>query len=209
MEIMKFIKDSPVRTFVKGEVLLSEGQSADTLLALQMGFIKVTSLHENGNEKLLWIAGRYDIAPTEKLFSTQGQLHYFYTALTDVTVYEIKKADFLAYAKSSPILMNEIAAGMSSHYDDLMNRLDSVEQTTIRGKLISTLVYLGQRFSANNVVDLFELGLKLTQNDIAAMVGSTRETISVELNLLKANGAISYDRTRFTINLEKLRNLDT
>jgi CRP/FNR family transcriptional regulator len=118
------------------------------------------------------------------------------------------KTRFLQHSKVNPEIMREVALGMSGRYDDLMNRLDSVEQTTIRGKIISTLLYLGERFSASNTVDLFEIGLRLTRNDIASMVGSTRETISVELNLLKASGAISYDRSKFVINLQKLRLID-
>jgi CRP/FNR family transcriptional regulator, cyclic AMP receptor protein len=208
MEILELIRDYPVRSFAKGETILQEGEEADTIFAVRTGFIKVTSLHENGNEKLLWIAERYDIAPTEQLFSSRGKLHYFYTALSDGTLFEIKKDIFLKYATSDPALMREVAMGLSGHYDDLMSRLDSVEQTTIRGKIISTLIYLGKRFSANSTVDLFEIGLRLTQNDIASMVGSTRETISVELNLLKSQSAISYDRNKFVIDLEKLQSLD-
>jgi CRP/FNR family transcriptional regulator, cyclic AMP receptor protein len=208
MQIIDFIQDFPIQEFQKGDVLLSEGQQNNKLLALRSGFVKVTSLHESGSEKLLWIAGRYDIVPTEQLFSLTGNLHYFYTALSKGSLYEIDKISFLQYAKSNPSLMTEVARGMSSHYDDLMNRLDSVEQTTIRGKIIFTLCYLAERFSADNEVDLLELGLVLTQNDIASMVGSTRETISVELNLLKSHGAIMYDRNKFIINLQKLRKLD-
>ncbi len=207
MENIAFIKNFPVKEFRKGEVLLAEGQQSNVLLALRTGFVKVTSLHENGSEKMLWIAGRYDIAPTEQLFSTQGHLLFFYTALTDCSVFQIEKSQFLDYAKAHSGLMNEIAISMSGHYDDLMKRLDSVEQTSIRGKLISTLLYLGQRFSASPVVDLFELGLKLTQNDLASMVGSTRETMSVELSQLKQDGAIEYDRTKLVLDITKLQAL--
>jgi len=209
MEITEFIQQCPIREFRKGEVLLSEGQQNDKLLAIRSGFVKVTSLHESRGEKLLWIAGRYDIAPTEQLFSARGNLLFFYTALTDGSVFEIDKADFLTYAKTHSTFMNEIATSMSGHYDDLMNRLNSIEQTTIRGKLIATLRYLAERFSASDSVDLFELGLRLTQNDIASMIGSTRETTSVELNLLKESGAIEYNRSKLMINVPKLNSLDT
>lgn len=207
MESIEFIKKFPVRTFIKGETLLREGEDTNVLLAVQKGFIKVTSLTNEGEEKLLWLAGRYDIAPTEQLFTMRGTLRFFYTALSDGSAYQVDKAEFLAYAKGNPGLMTEIATSMSDHYDDLLKIIDSIEKTAVRDKLISTLTYLAQRFSASDIVDLYALGLKLTHSDLASMIGSTRETTSLELAKLRSIGAVDYDRTKFIIDVDKLSSL--
>lgn len=203
MQSVDFIKKFPTESFEKGAVLLSEGQTADELLAIRSGFIKVTSLDENGNERLLWIAGRYDIVPTERLFSTHAPLNFFYTALTPVEVYKIPKSQFLDHAKSNLGLMTDIATSMSTHYDDLLVRVNSIGQPNIREKLAATLRYLAERFSANDTVDLHELGLTVTHQDLAEMIGSTRETTSLELQKMRTSGYIDYDRSHFTIYLEK------
>lgn len=204
MESVNFIKQFPLRTFVKGETLLSEGQDSNVLMAVQTGFVKVTSLSDSGEEKLLWIAGRYDIAPTEQLFTLRGSLRFFYTAMTAGSAYQVDKASFLKYAKENGELMTEIAMSMSVHYDDLLKRIESIEKTAVRDKLISTLAYLAQRFSASSVVDLYDVGLKITHSDLASMIGSTRETTSLELAKLKSLGAIDYDRSKFIVSLDKL-----
>ena len=204
MEIIDYIKKYPLREFRKGDILLSEGQQSARLFALVHGYIKVTSIHDDGSEKLLWIEGRYDIAPTEKLFSLSGELSFFYTALSDGSYYDIDKSEFIAKAKADPAFMAEVANSMSDHYDDLLKRVDSIGQTSIREKLVATLRYIAERFSASDQVDLFELGLKLTHSDIAAMIGSTRETTSLELHALKDAGLIDYDRTKFIVNLSKM-----
>jgi CRP/FNR family transcriptional regulator, cyclic AMP receptor protein len=207
MEAIEFIQNFPIKRFTKGEILLREGETSDTLLAVRSGYIKVTSISDAGVERLLWIAGRYDMAPTEQLFSVRGPLQFFYTALSDGEVYQINKAKFLTYAKQTPALMTEIATSMSNHYDDLLNRIDSIEQTTVRDKLIQTLCYLAARFSADDSVDIHALGLRLTHNDIADMIGSTRETTSLELAKLRDENGISYDRTHFVINMQRLQSL--
>jgi CRP-like cAMP-binding protein len=203
MEIVDYIKQFPLRTFHKGDLLIGEGQQITHLFALVTGFVKVTSIQESGSEQLLWIEGRYDIAPTEHLFSMSRGVSFYYTALTDGSYYDIDKAAFIAFAKQTPSLMAEIAVNMSEHYDDLLHRIDSVGQTSVRAKLIATLKYIAERFSASDVVDLHEIGLKLTHGDVAAMVGSTRETVSIELNHLMKQGMITYDRTKFIIDLNK------
>lgn len=204
MEALEFIRQFPIKSYQKGEMLFGEGAASDTLLAVRSGYIKVTSLSDAGLERLLWIAGRYDMAPTEQLFTVAGTLQFFYTALSDCEVYRVHKGKFLAYAQLHPALMSEIALSMSSHYDDLLNRIDSIEQTSIRNKLIHTLCYLARRFSGGDSVDLCQLGLKLTHQDIADMIGSTRETTSLELGKLSRSGGLVYDRSQFTICVSRL-----
>lgn len=204
MDTIAFVKQFPTRQFRKGESILSEGEDTSTLLAVQTGFVKVSSLSDNGTHRLLWIAGRYDLVPTEGLFSAHGKAAFFYTALSDGQAYVINKKAFIEQAKQNADFMFEVANSMSMHYDDLMRRLDSVEQNSIQDKLIYTLRYLAERFSADTMVDLFKLGLQLTHQDIADMIGATRETTSIELQKLKKRGLIQYDRNSLVIYVDKL-----
>lgn len=202
MDIVNFVKNFPAKPFHKGEALLESGDVSDTLLAIRTGFVKITAVDDDGNERMLWIAGRYDIVPTEQLFSQHRPLQFFYTALSDGEAYHIDKAQFIAKAKADSGLMSEIAMSMSSHYDDLLSRINSTEQSSVRHKLIATLRYLAERFSAESRVDLYALGLRLTHEDIATLIGSTRETVSLELQKLHKAGCIHYNRSEFVIDLD-------
>lgn len=205
MDSVNFIKNFPIVSFKKGDVLLSEGQVSESLFAIRSGFVKVTSIHEDGTENLLWIEGRYDTVPTEKFFSTREQVQYFYTALTNGSYYDINKKAFLEFAYSNIAFMTEIAKNMSNHYDDLLLRINSIEQASVQKRLIATLYYLGEKLSANDTVDFIEEGLRLTHGELAAMVSSTRETVSLELSKLKERELIDYDKTKFVVYLSKLK----
>jgi CRP/FNR family transcriptional regulator len=203
MDVIDFVRNYPTKHYDKGEVIISEGDVSDTLLAIRSGYIKVTSLDDNGNERMLWIAGRYDIVPTERLFSRHSPLQFFYTALSDCEVFSINKNDFLTKAKTDVTLMSEIATSMSGHYDDLLSRINSIGQTSVSEKLVATLRYVAERFSAEQSVDLYQLGLHLTHKDLAEMIGSTRETTSLELKKLQTRGCIEYNRTQFIVHVDK------
>ena len=86
MDTAQFIQQFPTRKLAKGEIVMSEGDISNTLLVIKSGFVKVTSLDDSGNERMLWIAGRLDIVPTEHLFSSSTPLDFFYTALCDSVV---------------------------------------------------------------------------------------------------------------------------
>lgn len=206
MDVINYVKNCPTHRYQKGETIIAEGAVSNTLLAIRDGYVKVASIDEHGNERMLWIAGRYDIVPTEQLFSSHTPLQFFYIALSDCEVYEINKADFLTKAKADLSLMSEIAVSMSEHYDDLLSRVNSIGQVSIREKLIATLSYVARRFSAEGSVDLYTIGLHLTHKDIAEMISSTRETTSVELQKLRHDGYIDYDRNRFVVHVDKIPN---
>lgn len=205
MDIVNFVKQFPLKTFQKGDILLHAGEKTDRLFAIVQGYVKVTALHENGAEQLIWVEGRYDIAPTEHLFSYAKDLSFYYTAITSGSYYEIDKKKFVQHAKDNPELMSEIAYSMSTHYDDLLQRIKAMGTPTVRDRLIATLCYIAERFSAEETIDLFELGLKLTHSDWAAMVASTRETVSLEFSQLMKQGLIDYDRTKLIVNLPSLQ----
>jgi len=205
MNAVDFIKQFPLKEFKKNELLLRPDESSSPIMALQTGYVKVSSYSDH--ENILWIAGRYDIAPTEQLFTTQRGLRYFYTAMTDGTAYVIDKKQFLDFAKQNHDLMSEIAGNMSTHYDDLLRRVDSIERMSVATKIMSTLLYLAERFNAGEDVDFYALGLPLTHSEIAAMIGSTRETTSLEMMKLKQKGLVSYDRTTFIVHVAKMKQL--
>lgn len=204
MDIVEYVKEQPLREFTRGEVLLSKDVPINSLFAIRTGYVKVTSISASGIERLVWIAGRYDITPTEQFFSRRGSTQFFYTALTDGSFYELDKSTFLNSAAESPEIMTEIARSMSSHYDDFMSRLDAVDATTVKERLLRTLYYLAQRVSADSTVNLIDYDLKLTHRDLAAMIGSTRETTSITLVELRDEQLIHYDRKSFTIFTDKI-----
>ena len=208
MEITEFTHQFPLRTFQEGEVLISEGEALATLLILDTGFVKVMSIDDSGVEHLLWIATHNDIIPSEHLFSEHSEVQFFYTALTNGNAYNIHKPTFLNYVSSHAESMASIAERMSKLSDILLQRINATSQQTVRGKLITTLYYLSERFGkAASPLDLHAIGLPLTHLDIAEMIGATRETTSIELKRLRHDGYIDYSRSSFIVKHDKLKNL--
>lgn len=66
------------------------------------------------------------------------------TLLNDsIDAYKVSKANFLAFADDRPVVMQEIALGMSGHYDDFLNRLSSITQASAREKFLHTQKHYG------------------------------------------------------------------
>ena len=206
-EFIDFIKSCPLRAYEKGEAIPLQIEDVPVLHAIQTGFVKVSSIDALGSQQFLWIKTRLDIVPTEHLFSPRSSDAFFYTALSNVHAYVLDKAKFLEFARESPDVMSEIARSMSDHYDDLLIRLHSAEQATVRNRLIHTLYHISSKISAEKTVKFHEHNLQLTQEDISQLIGSTRETTSLELKKLKDQKYINYTRSHFTVHAAKLETL--
>lgn len=161
LDIIDFVKSLPVRTFDKDELLLASGDPSDTFFAVRKGFIKATTTEDSGRERLLWIAGRYDIAPLERFF-THKMLQYDYVGYTGGSAYVISKAALHKMLREQPGAAFEIARGLSEHFDDVSERLSAIGKADVRSKLLHTLYNLSVKFSSGDITPLHELGLNLT-----------------------------------------------
>ena len=70
-------------------------------------------------------------------------------------------------------------------------------------RVASLLARLGREFGEDHPEGT-ELRLKLNQEDLARMIGATRETVSHSLNKLRREGAIVRQRSPFILNLDAL-----
>jgi CRP-like cAMP-binding protein len=203
-DIIDFVKSLPVRQFGKDELLLASGDPSDTFFAVREGFIKATTTEDSGRERLLWVAGRYDIAPLERFF-THKPLQYDYVGYGDGSAYVIEKQVLHTLIADQPGVAAEIAKGLSEHFDDASERFSAIGKSDIRSKLLHMLYNLAVKFSSHDIVHLHELGLNLTHQDLADMIGASREVVSIELGKIRSDGYVDYSRSTFTTNVARIR----
>lgn len=205
-ELAAFIRQFPVRQFTKDEMLVYESDSSTEFFAIRSGLVKASSILEDGTEQLVWLAGKHDLVPLEQLFGARpSQTSFFYTAYSDGEAYVIPKNRFRVFLQCHPKSMNYAAKELTNHMYDLLERLNGLGKPKAKDKIMQTLLFLCHRFgSANTAEGNCQLDLELTQQDIANLVGVTRETAAVELKRLKDEGQINYGPGYFTVCPSKL-----
>jgi len=69
-------------------------------------------------------------------------------------------------------------------------------------KISDRLLHLFNRLASEHGVETeagTSIDVRLTHSDIASLIGSTRETVSLEMSNLAKSGAIRYDGKRITL----------
>ena len=171
----------------KGETIPLMSQS---IWQICQGLVRLSTLYPVGEEGLLGWAG-----PSMCFGSCFSYLHtYRATALSDVclmcyTMIEIE---------ASPKLTQELLPQLGRRFRQTEALLAIAGQRRVEDRLHQLLLLLKQEFG-QSVGDGTRLNIRLTHQDIAAAIGTTRVTVTRLLGKLKQQGWVSIDEDRHLI----------
>lgn len=201
-DIASFIRAQPTKTFEKNEVLLQQGDKPQVIYAIRSGLIKISDISADGYEQMLWLAKKYDVVPLEWIFDASKTSPFFYTAHTKVEVFIVSKEAFLEHINKDAVVLSEINKMISIKQRQLLEHISATLKPKARDKITHMLYHIGLRFYENGKTP--DTTIQLTHQNIANLVGITRETASLELLHLKKEGYIDYGKQGVTIHTEKL-----
>jgi CRP-like cAMP-binding protein len=206
-EVAAFVRSHPIKKFGKDSIIVYQGEVPDALYAIRSGYVKIYDLSADGSEQLLGLAGKYDFIPSEVLFSSLTASQFFYGAFTPVELYAVDKRQFMERLRGDSAALYTVVQTVTEKYHSLLRHLAAVQKPKAREKIIHVLQFLAAHFlGGQSAGTSSSIALPFTQQDIANLVGVTRETAAHELKLLKNEGYITYSKHSFTIS-ERFANL--
>ncbi len=173
------------KTIQKGEMFLLEGDWSDSLYFVISGVVKVYKISTEGKQQIINIATTGDSLNDVSTFD-QGHNAANMVAMTLALLYGIKKSDLPAILIKYPqVALNalKVLAGRVRR-DSLLVETLSFNQVT--GRLAKTLL---KYYSEKKIA-----GVKLTQQDMADMIGTSREMVNKSLKIMENSDAIRLKR---------------
>ena len=205
-ELDLFFKKFRPLHYRRGEIIFRAGDQPPGIFCLKSGYVKVYSFSKNGEELTLIIFSRGDIFPVSWAINNAPS-DYFVESMTEAELWRVKKEQFLEFVKDKPEILFELTRRMLVRFLGLMRRMEHLVFGNAHSKVASILLICAERFGkkieGNVVIDV-----PLTHNDIATLVGMTRETVSIEIKKLQDQGLVEYKGRLVVIkSLIKLRRL--
>lgn len=170
-------------------------------MVVQSGTVKVYGITTGGDQRTVTLLSAGDIFPVEWVFDKSRVSLYYYEAITDCNILTVPKTDFLAAISANNELKDHIFQTYMAHYTSATMHIYALEHSHAQDKLVYILQYLVARFGEKQANGLVKINLRLSHQDIAEMVGLTRETTAVELHRLKDKGLIDYQRFSYYVNV--------
>lgn len=175
----------------KKDFVYSAGDKADTVYMLKEGRIKITQFSEDGKGLTVDILEPGDIfgeltVAGEQVRKTDA------AAMEDSFICAIKRKDFEDFIGKMPDLSLTITKWIGLRLKRVESRFMDMLFQDVRSRLITLFKDLAQKYGVEADGGR-KIDLRLSHNEIASLVGATRETVTIEVNNLKRSGDILMD----------------
>jgi CRP/FNR family transcriptional regulator len=184
------------RSADRGELILLEDEPTQTVYFVVTGVVKAFKTSAEGKEQILCILRPGDSFNDVSVFDG-GPNPVSAIAMSRVRLYGISKADMETLLREHPgIALNiiKVLAGKVRHFVSLVEDLSFRHVTGRVAKLLLEYATNGSEEGKGK-----SPRPRLTQQDMAAMVGTAREVVGRSLKALEEEGAIRMDRHRIAI----------
>jgi len=181
------------KTFPKNTILFSEGDKTDSLYIICDGKVKVTINDNEGKELILSMLGPGEYFGEMALLDDKPRSASVMTKETTELLI-ISKNDFMNIFSSNPIAFNLLKC-LTNRLREANNKIESLGLLDVYGRVARVL----NQF-AKSQKDKMVIEEKLTHQEIANMIGSSREMVSLILKELSTGGYITIDKKLITIN---------
>jgi CRP/FNR family transcriptional regulator, cyclic AMP receptor protein len=193
------------RAYRRAEVVFHQGDPGLTLHLVCQGHLKIVRCSPAGAEAVLAIVGPGDLFG-EMAVLDGGPRSATVVALESVETATLHRADLLGLLRRSPAAVEGLLAtlvGTIRKANESAADLMFLDQS---GLLAKKLVELAEVHGWQATDHQLQVELPLTQEELAAMIGATRNRVNQLLGRYEAQGIIALGRRRIVIrNVENLR----
>jgi len=163
----------------KGGVLFSEGDDGQTLYVIVEGKIKLGTRSGDGRENLLSILGPGEMFGELSLFDV-GPRTATATAVTDTRLLALGHDKVIPWVTAHPEVSLQLLARLAQRLRRTNEVVSDLVFSDVPGRVAKALIDLGERFGITRD-DGFHVNHDLTQEELAQLVGASRETVNKAL----------------------------
>ncbi len=200
----EFVSKFPTKKFDKGELIIIGGEAPQSAYVVKRGIVKSYSITSDGLERPISFDSEMDIFPLGWVFNLLPWAQYYYGAFTDCEIYIVPREEYIEYLKTRKESLYDVFANFVVAHLNLQMRVNALEQPKAIDKIIHTLHYLSIRHGRELAPNTVRIGLPLTQQDLANIMGLTRETTGIELKKLEKKGVVTYRRQNYIVHTAEL-----
>ncbi|MGO8790689.1 MAG: Crp/Fnr family transcriptional regulator [Terriglobia bacterium] len=186
-----------------GGMIFGEGEPCSGLYVVESGNVRIFKSSPHGREQVLSIDGPGSSIAEIPVFDG-GNYPASGAAVDDVTLLFVSKQDFEALCLAHPHVPLKVLRVVGARLRRLVGIIEELSFSTVRHRLASYLLRLAQK-SGKRTAEGMEVALPITNQELAAQIGTVRELVSRNLSRLQAEGMLKIDgRTVTLCNLKAL-----
>ncbi|MBX3686889.1 MAG: Crp/Fnr family transcriptional regulator [Rhodocyclaceae bacterium] len=190
-------QNSRIRAVLPGTIVVSEGDEPHGLFIVQSGTLKAFLMDENGREITLSLLGEGDYFGELALLDDAPRSASV-IALERGELLQLSQQAFLELIENDPKVMHTVVRNLVSRIRSLTDSVRALALVDVFGRISRLFSSLAQEQGDHHVIEQ-----RLTQQEIANLVGASREMVNRILRDLVTGGYIEIEHHRVIL-LKKL-----
>lgn len=163
----------------RGDTLFHEGEPGDRLYVVREGKVKLGRRSNDGRENLIAVLGPGEMLGELSLFDP-GPRTATATAIVDAVVLELGHDQLIAWLRENPTVAIHLLQALARRLRRTNEALADLVFSDVPGRVAKALLDLSTRFG-QTVEDGVRVAHDLTQEELAQLVGASRETVNKAL----------------------------
>ena len=179
------------------QVIYLPGDPGRTVYFVNGGRVKISKVTRDGKELTLAYRGPGELFGEIALIEG-GPREEMAEAMENALLTEMERGDFERLIQTQPLLGLRLARLLTQRRRDIENKIENLVFKDVNSKLAELLIRLGSEFGVDDARGTL-VALKITHQEMANLIGSTRETVSLTLSQFKRKGLIRTDGRKVII----------
>ncbi|MCD8567067.1 MAG: Crp/Fnr family transcriptional regulator, partial [Geovibrio sp.] len=176
------------KEYKKGEVVFSQGDTADQMFLIKAGLVKISKVSENGSEMILDIRKMGDFMG-EQIFWDDFEYPGTAVCVEDSFICTFSKNAFEKLVLSNPNIGLNVVKNLSKHIEFLSSRNCYLLIRDLKEKLYNLLLNIGNEHGTNHS-DHFEINIHLSHEELGFLLGAHRVSITKTMKALRKTGLV-------------------
>ena len=183
--------------YTRGEQVFNEGEQGDTLFIVLTGKIKIGRRAVDGRENMLSVMGPSDMFGELSLFDP-GPRTATATVVTEARLAHLAHASLRPWINDRPEIAEQLLRVLARRLRRTNDALADLIFTDVPGRVAKALLGLSERFGTEEPEGV-RVRHDLTQEELAQLVGASRETVNKALADFASRGWLRVDSRAVTI----------
>lgn len=180
----------------KGEYIYFPSQNHCKLYFTKKGFIKIGYIDENGNECIKEVIQKGEVFGQITLEKNNLQDEFAQAYKSKVSLCAFNIEDFIRLLEKKPGMALAFSHHLGKKVRKIETRLLNLLNKSVHSRLINLLIQLIPNTETGNTVSLERY---LTHDDMAKLIGSTRQTVTTTLSHLEEQNLIKVTKDHIII----------
>lgn len=190
-ELLFLTKNAVKNSYDKGCPIFSTGDHGDTIFLIEKGMVKIYDLAESGKESIFWFRYPGEFFGLAEACGGEARI-CFAEAAEPTSVFAIRHEVFEELLQRNPRIALLVIKILSARLRRLGKALKALSCHDLKCRLAQLLLNLGN-ICGVETHNRITIERKFTHQDLADMIGATRQRVTEALNNLAKDGLIQYD----------------